>query len=398
MWCFLAAVEAIVGTASVDGMVLEKIYAAHTIDISTEDSIDSLLTNRFIIDPSIPPVRTTKGINIIGAVAAATKDSLALVQSLINATVSCPDSALRSSAFTFLRQLLGMFEERSRTCLLRRLIHDCPFPHITGLLIDVVKDCVQSASKGQSWGIGANGTNTRALFLSEAGEVAVGEDLEAGRKGSGSRPDGSLHECTGADKLDWQLLTWQGASPFWSPLMLQTFVNKVLHDAGTQSTAKVSRSQYICPTETPTVSFTHALIHTCIHAYTVVCFVSQLTMQLLENIDAITAVSSLLNFLSLRLRGQLFVESGPSMVTQSTALLQFFGQAGEEYGSEDGERVVLECRGKARDLLVEMRGTVTSLSEVRPYNVIESNIDMICMHVSMHIYIYIATMMIIMCE
>jgi len=222
------------------------------------------------------------------ATSASSCDSLTLSQSFINAMVSCPDEAIRKNAFVALRGHLASYDEVSRLCLLRRLIHDCPFSHFVGLLIDCVKDCVQAASRGSQWGletqisrrIGSSGAGRRLLSSSfnrvehangsgsdsseesEALNVYKSrllEKLRTSREAMGGKEEDDIETEEGKREffekhggvravdrealVDDVALCWQGAgaisSPFWSPIVLKWFVLQAVTAASSSSSREV---------------------------------------------------------------------------------------------------------------------------------------------------------------
>eukprot|EP01034_Spumella_vulgaris_P021305 gene21305-27335_t len=88
----------------------------------------------------------------IALVAASSTDSLSVCQAVITALASCTDNQLRMDALAALRVFLRRMEERSLFALLLRLIDQCPFLSITGLLIDILKECSQAVSLSKAWG------------------------------------------------------------------------------------------------------------------------------------------------------------------------------------------------------------------------------------------------------
>jgi len=86
----------------------------------------------------------------LAAIAAHSTDTLAIAQALISSMAQCSDYNLRSRAYQALRTLLKNIEDRSLFGLLNVLTSTCPYPNITGLLIDIAKECVQVAAAATS--------------------------------------------------------------------------------------------------------------------------------------------------------------------------------------------------------------------------------------------------------
>lgn len=146
-------------------------------------------------------------IRAMGIISASSSDALQLLQSLINSIASCPDNKRRIEGYMALKSMLMMFEERSRLAILRKLIDDCPFSSLTGLLVDIVRDNCQLASRKSS-------EDLALLTLSS-------------KDGSRSDIDQSM-----------EIFLWPGKhSPFWSPLVLRLFVDKLF---GSLSTMPIS--------------------------------------------------------------------------------------------------------------------------------------------------------------
>eukprot|EP01036_Dinobryon_divergens_P030992 gene30992-40322_t len=85
--------------------------------------------------------------NILIHLAAESRERLFLCQGIISAMVACSDTTLRSAAYAaFKLYLIRSFEESSLFELLLKLCDCCPFQQISGLLIDLAKECAQDAS------------------------------------------------------------------------------------------------------------------------------------------------------------------------------------------------------------------------------------------------------------
>lgn len=202
----------------------------------------------------------------VGQLCAASTDSHYIVQASISAIVQAPDEQRAQAAFVALQKRLALFEPRGLCVLLRKLIQECPYGNVTGLLVDVVKSCAQHSSRGgaaRNWHLETKlssrvGHRMRAAleklnlpvslsanqfreiqkaslpaFLSQANEVASSEKEQ--------KDDGEERAKRGELGEESFFLAWKGQAPFWSPFWVSTLASSSLHMLVSLSSAQVER-------------------------------------------------------------------------------------------------------------------------------------------------------------
>jgi hypothetical protein len=188
-------------------------YLPHSLHLQDADSSSSAVpTHARILEEISSSASSSREIKAVGIMSARSGDSLQLLQSLINSIASCPDNQRRIQGYAALKSMLTMFEERSRLALLRKLVDDCPFASLTGLLIDIVRDNCQHASR-LSTELWAPLTNSVSALRTEDGDRSM-----------------EVYQCA-----DLQ----QSQSPFWSPLVLRLFVDKLFSSLSSMPIAEI---------------------------------------------------------------------------------------------------------------------------------------------------------------
>ena len=151
---FLAPAAVLEIETLVDGIVASAPFPVHPLSLGKKKRLDSKTLPQTESIAEKRPQKTETFSEIAKKLAllrAGSKDTLALAQLATNAMVGRANDTARRTALTSLKSFLGLTHTPSRLCLLRRLTHDCPFANFTGLLLDVVKDCVQCAALGKEW-------------------------------------------------------------------------------------------------------------------------------------------------------------------------------------------------------------------------------------------------------
>ena len=174
-----------------------------------------------------------RDIYCLGRLSALSTDSFFLVQSLFTSIVRSPEEIRTQEAFAALQRRLFLFEEKGLYLLLRQLVQQCPYPNVSGLLIDVIKVCSQAASRRLRWQIPT--LLGRAFCESSWARMAFLTRLSCKRKGckyesaqfflikikvrrETIRPRNSNQTRLNAIAEEVLVLSWRAASPFWSPL------------------------------------------------------------------------------------------------------------------------------------------------------------------------------------
>lgn len=157
-------------------------------------------------------------INIIGAVAAKSADSLALMHSLLFTASACPDPSIRNNSITAWKSLLKLFDHKSRLLLLNKLTENCPIPAVAGLLVDCVREQCQMASSQSSKPVISAPTFLR------------GQDT--------GLPHEHMHVPV-VKKSDTDLLQWGQHSVFWSPYIFHYFIEESIQKISTMSTSEI---------------------------------------------------------------------------------------------------------------------------------------------------------------
>jgi hypothetical protein len=196
----------------------------------------------------------------VGQLCAASTDSHFLVQACVSAIVQAPNEQRAQAAFLALQKRLALFEPRGLSVLLRRLIQECPYSNVTGLLVDVVKACAQHSSRGggaEGWHFptklsmrvdrqmrrSSPASRSAKLFrqiskaplpsfLPQMNELVALEKGEE-QKDGGGQPTKQRELGEEAFFLAWR------DPPFWSPFWVSTLASSSLQMLASESSAEV---------------------------------------------------------------------------------------------------------------------------------------------------------------
>jgi hypothetical protein len=88
----------------------------------------------------------TRCVNALGKLCSSSVDILTLVQGVITQLMRCPDLGLQKIAYFSLERIFGYIEDRSLYLLLRKVLQECPYAHMSGLLVDCLRSQIQQIS------------------------------------------------------------------------------------------------------------------------------------------------------------------------------------------------------------------------------------------------------------
>ena len=173
----------------------------------------------------------------LGLLCAASTDAFFIVQALISGIVHSPIETRTQDAFAALQKRLSLFDDKGLYLLLRKLVQDCPFPNVSGLLIDVVKSCSQSTSRGMHWqastilrsrNSNCNGLRDTLSLQGQGSLVAKRNSISfivmAQKRECGTNDDkNAKQDHLGQVTEEALVLSLQNSSPFWSPLVVLSY-------------------------------------------------------------------------------------------------------------------------------------------------------------------------------
>lgn len=88
----------------------------------------------------------TRSVNALGKLCSSSVDILTLVQGVITQLMRCPDLGLQKTAYFALERIFVYIEDRSLYLLLRKVLQECPYAHMSGLLVDCLRSQIQQIS------------------------------------------------------------------------------------------------------------------------------------------------------------------------------------------------------------------------------------------------------------
>lgn len=155
--------------------------------------------------------------------------------------------------------------------LLFRLVNDCPFPYITALLLDVVKEYCQLATKNQDFGPFSISPRLYLRSAQNANEEILSKVKYCEDCGDESN----------AEIFDMAIVMYHGRSPFLSPLVLILFTYKVLRKVPSMSFDELIERV----DELISISNIIRFFHLCIQSRNSIACFSSLSSSSLSNTD-----------------------------------------------------------------------------------------------------------------
>lgn len=202
------------------------------------------------------PGEYAREIYCLGRLGAMSTDSFFVVQSLVTSIVQSPEEMRTQEAFAALQKRLLLFEDKGLYLLLRQLVQECPYPNVSGLLIDLIKSCSQATSRCVMWQTptllgravssgswARNGVPRESVLRKKAIQVSKSMSPVFFTQSCRNEVDSKVQEKVKETRLDViaeeiLVLAWQAASPFWSPLGILTYSR-----AGLQAIVELSSTQ-----------------------------------------------------------------------------------------------------------------------------------------------------------
>lgn len=132
-------------------------------------------------------------------------DSNSMIQVITGAIMSCSNDMLQKKGFYAFKRFINTHDEHSRFSILYHISKECPYNHMKGLILDVVKDNI----------IGAMRNNTSINSMNNS-NVVVGKNKVL-------LPTDYWNNCDN----NTEIYSWRGHSLFWSPHVYTFFIKDV---------------------------------------------------------------------------------------------------------------------------------------------------------------------------